>query len=292
MWSLRRDDGHPWLAPPARAIRYSIVERLADWLTGRRDGLLGIPSVPAEVLDVGVGPGHAEAETAAEFSTHRLEQIRHHHHGRMEGERSAFLAFCDDLYGRQTEAEEQMRGAEVKVAALRHERATAGEPPSASALAVRRIAESDLSDELVRRRRLGEHQRRLRQVEERLTAAEEAAATARAAFDKIDRTVRGRWRLTLVRVHRLHEHAHRRANVYWRQLVRSHPQGDLLNGALARVGPDLPDWARDDAPSPVPVRETLPGDNDTDATSSGRDEKGGHGDPQVTAPQTAPDSRA
>jgi hypothetical protein len=195
----------------------------------------------------------------------------------MEDELNAFHAFCQDIHSRQIQAERRLRAAEAAAAALRHQRDSAGEELSETELGTRRTAEEHHSDMVVRRRRQAEHERRLRGVEQRLAAAEESAAAARAAFDEINRTVRDRWSLTLVRVRRLHEHAHRRANLYWRQLVRTHPQG----GPLARVGPALPDRLRDDAPIPVVVPEPLKRDNDT-----------GHRRPDETKPKATPILRA
>jgi hypothetical protein len=73
MRSLKRVEGHPWPAPPTRAIRYPVVERLADWFAGRRDGVLGIPPVPVAVLDVGASADRPESEASAEVGTPRLE---------------------------------------------------------------------------------------------------------------------------------------------------------------------------------------------------------------------------
>lgn len=285
MWWHRRDAGHPWTAPPARAIRYPLTERLADWHAGRRDGRLGLPAVPAELLDVGPKSLAAAAPEKTEISTNWLEELRHAHHGRMQGELNAFLEFSDGLYARQTEASGQMLAADAAVAKRREEVEKARKAPSEPELGACRPAETKhgRSPELVRRRRLGEHERRLHRAEEHLAAAETDAMKARAALDMLDRMVRGRWSLTVVRARRLHEHAQRRAHVYWRHLVQTHPQGDVLNGMLARVGPDLPEWARGDAPIPALVREQPPRD-DTSAPEPQEKEAGGHGDPQVTAP--------
>lgn len=276
MWWNRTDDGHPWTAPPARTVRYPLTERLADWRAGWRDGRLGLPAVPAELLDI--GPGNPAAEAPAEFavSTNRLEQLRHVHRGRMQGELNNFLRFSEGMYARQTEAAGQVRTAEAAVAKRRKEVEAARKAPSEPELAACRLAETmhERSPELVRRRRLGEHERHLLRAEERLAAAEADAVKARAALDMLDRTVRGRWSLTVVRACRLHEHAQRRAHVYWRQLVRTHPQGDVLNGALARVGPDLPEWARKDAPIPALAPEPLLHDDDADASAPEPQEKG------------------
>lgn len=286
MWLHRRDDGHPWTAPPARAIRYPLTERLADSYAGRRDGRLGLPSVPAELLGVGPENPAAEAPVEAGVSTNRLEQIRHAHHGRMQGELNAFLKFREDMHARQIEAAGQVRAADAVVAKRRKEVEVARTVPSEPELGVCRLAETkhERSPELVRRRRLGEHERHLQQAEERLAAAEADATKARVALDMVDSTVRNRWSLTVVRARRLHEHAQRRAHVYWRQLVRTHPQGDVLNGALARVGPDLPEWALGDALTPALAPEPLPRD-DSDVAAPDRQEPqvGGYGDPQVTA---------
>jgi hypothetical protein len=240
-----------------------LSERFADWRAGRHDGLLGLPSVPARLLDVGPDHPVADPPVDGEVSTVWLSGIRHDNAGRCEGERQMFLRYSESMYERLSRADEGAQKAEAALKERRDDVRMAKQEPTEAQLNTRRLAEDALSSpELVRRRRLGDHQRRLRAAEDRLAVAEADAATARAARDTLNRTVQGRWSLTVVRARRLHEHAQRRAHVYWRQLVRTHAQGDVLNGALARVGPELPEWARGDAPMPALSQEPPQGADD------------------------------
>jgi hypothetical protein len=97
----------------------------------------------------------------------------------------------------------------------------------------------------------------LRDLEQRYVAAETELSQARQVVETHQRTTQARWYLACIRIRRLYEHAHRRINVYWRQLVRHHPRGDLLNGLLATVGPDLPDWVSEDTPPPIANSDSI-----------------------------------
>jgi ABC transport system ATP-binding/permease protein len=286
MWLLTRDRGHPWTAPPARAIHYFIGHRIADWHNGRRDGRLGLPVVPARILELGRASdviGDAQ-ELDDGVGALKLKELRHRYRGAMEGELTRFLRFRDGMSPRISEAEERLTAAADRLAELRALRDEARRPSPEAELA---------------RRRLADHRRRLQDIEQRYAAAEEDRSRARQAVETLERTTSCRWDLARVRARRLHEHAHRRANVYWRQLVRHHPQGDLLNGLLATVGPDLPAWAMADAPVSLTRPESEHDVDQRDADHATRshpfdeqDEQGGRRDRLVASPTTAPNSGA
>jgi ABC transport system ATP-binding/permease protein len=250
MVPLMRVRGHPWTAPPARAIRYFVWQRIADWYNGRRDGRLGLPVVPGSMLET--RPTGVLEEPTEGVGALRLGELRHHYRGAMEGELTRFLRFRDELSQRVEEADQRLETASSRLADLLVQREAVRRPPSADALTRRRLAEADHDAELVRRRRLSDHRRRVQEIEERCAAAEAELGRARQAVETYARMTRCRWDLTRIRARRLHEHAHRRANVYWRQLVRHHPRGDALNGLLATAGPDLPAWVSAENPPSAP----------------------------------------
>jgi hypothetical protein len=129
----------------------------------------------------------------------------------------------------------------------------------------RRLAETDQGSRpvglvMARRRTAWDGRRasaedRHQAVTTRATQAEHEARLCRDLIADREETARAAAR-------RHHELAHRRIATYLQQLVRSHPQGRKLNGSLIefRVGPELPEWARE--PSTFRSRaEPGPGDD-------------------------------
>jgi hypothetical protein len=130
--------------------------------------------------------------------------------------------------------------------ALDQERLAARQPPDELALKERRSAERDRPDAVVRARRLADHQRRLRAVENAYADAWRAYDDAHRRFTRATELHRRLHVEAAARARRIHEYTWRRIATYWQQLVRSHKNGPQLNEMLRPVGPDLPSWARDD----------------------------------------------
>ncbi|MGH3877367.1 MAG: hypothetical protein ACRDSK_10075 [Actinophytocola sp.] len=188
--------------------------------------------------------------------TPKLEELRRTARTQMELERLASEEDCAAIVDACDEAatRERLQRAEEQVARLAQLVADSATRPAEAALAVRRFAEAEHPETLVRVRRSADHARNLEAIEAEYDSARKALSEARGAATEIVRLTEARRAVARIRARRVHEHAWRRVAVYWRQLVRSHTNGDLLNDQLKPVGPDLPDWARD--PDLTPVQET------------------------------------
>ncbi|GAA3300476.1 hypothetical protein Dvina_04255 [Dactylosporangium vinaceum] len=224
-----------WTARPAPPVPYRPHQRLADWFHGFRDGHKHLPVVVAD----------GEPVTDPVVTTPTIAALRHRAADQIEAERLLFLGQRQALAAAEQEAAADLGAARRRLdeATLKLDQSSV--PLDDKDLLERRTAEGDRSDALVRQRRLAEHTK----------AAAKALREHANASKEHDRLVQqlGELQATLPllhdvaasRVRRINEHALRRINAYWRQLVLSHPDGPRLNTELAVAGPDLPDWARD-----------------------------------------------
>jgi hypothetical protein len=218
-----------WTAHPARPIRYWLPTRSADAFNGWRDGRRGLPEVSG---DEGRPPG-----------TQRLAEIHGMTLSGSSAERLTFRARESAIREAREAARSRFEGAAGKLESAWSARQWVQRAPEEADLTSRRIGEPDLSAVEVRRRRRAEYDRRLRRAAEEYLAAQTANDTARHELELLDELLVVHRSIGLIRERRVREHALRRAALYWRHLVRVHPDGAALNGRLNPVGDDLPRWA-------------------------------------------------
>lgn len=250
MWPFANDDRrNAWTAPPARPSRYPLHERLLDQYAGYRDGRRGLPRVAVPTGDALARAGRQHTATP------KLEELRRTARNQMERERLAAAEDCAAIANAKNEAgaQELVERAVANSTRLAQLSADAGTWPAEHVLTARRLAEAHHPESLIRARRTADHERSRDAVEAEYESAQHAASNARSAVAEIAKLIEARQTAAQIRARQCHEHAWRRVAVYWRQLVRSHPDGAVLNEQLKPVGPDLPDWAQE--PDPTPVQE-------------------------------------
>jgi len=253
MWPFTRGRGHPWTATPARPIRYSLFQRVADWRTGRRDGRNGIPAVPPELISANARPDFpvSDAPIPPAFRTSRLAELAEQYHGCVEDEYARFQRYRAEQAEEHNTAVARVEVADDELEQARSAYAAASTPLPDERLKTRRITEGQLPDVHVRQRRTGAHDRVLAAARERLDTATKEYHGATAALRTIDMRIDKRREWAAGQSRRLRRHEQRRKQVYWQYLVRWHPYGDVLNGRLEPAGQELPDWATKDPSSPT-----------------------------------------
>lgn len=250
MWPFTRGRGHTWTSAPAKPIRYSLFQRIADRRTGRRDGRSGIPVVPADLLSA----GGTDGSPPPVFDTGRLKELTARYRGAVTAVDATFQRFCEEQAEARNAAFAKLKLAESRLARAQAAYDEAAEPLTHEQLNTRRITESPLSDVHVRQRRRGEYDRARQAAAEQFDAAQQEFQDATAALRTIDMMIDGSRERAAGQARRLHWHAQRRAQVYWQHLVRVHPHGDVLNGRIEPAEPERPDWAMKDGAPPDPLR--------------------------------------
>jgi hypothetical protein len=253
VWPFAKDDRRDaWTAPPARPCHYPLRERLRDQYAGYRDGRRGLPRVDAPTNE------NSGEDLHPHVGTPKLEELRRIARASMALERLAAERDCAAIVNARNEAgaRELVEQAEVFAMRLAQRSVDASPRPGENALTARRFAEVDHPESLVRTRRAADHERNRDALEAAYDSARRAASDARRAEAEIKKLVEARREAARIRAMQLHEHAWRRVAVYWRQLVRSHPDGAALNERLKPVGPDLPAWAQEPEPNPVQEKKS------------------------------------
>jgi len=256
-----------WLAAPARPVRYRLMDRLTDMYHGRRDGRRGLPPAPATAgAEVArpegaaaweVGAARADGGGAEDGSgllgTPRLEELRRLANEQMAAEWEAGEYRRAALLEQLRQAEAIAAPLAAHAADLRQRLEDRTEPAPVGWLRERRLAEAGYPESLVRARRLADHERSWVKAElEYLDAARRLSESERVATVLRDAVAR-QAAVARMRARREYEHACRRVAVYWRQLLRAHPHGPLLNGRINSAGPALPAWARETDIAPEPT---------------------------------------
>lgn len=261
-------------------------------LHGWLDGKHGIPELPdgrISATNMAVASDIDTGEPKLSYSsdltkpqtrpptlwTPRIEVLVRQSRELMEEER---IRFADDYFAlKQHSIKYQMSLDRLKeeATALEGRLNQARKQPSNEELGERRLAEQDAGsrpDTLVRARRQAAWDQRLRAAEEQHQSATAKLSQAAFSFQLQEDLIRERAEVARAAVRRHHELAMRRVATYLQQLVRKHPHGAELNDWLVdyRVGPDLPQWAKESMETEsaikamltnnsVPSTETAPG---------------------------------
>lgn len=213
-----------WTDPPARPIRYS----LADWIADRRAALLdarkGVPGLDGGCL-----------------TTHHLELLR-----------SQMQDACnlESLAGKQDCAQirDQLSGSFAEAANVRAELKSAEEAldaisraPTEEELRHRRGGEDWQPEMIVRTRRTAEHAKRRKRAEEALMLAQQKLVSLEAEAARLNDVISAREEITLLRSARIHDYTRRRGAAYLRRLARRHKDGARLVSELEPRWLDPPD---------------------------------------------------
>lgn len=305
-----------WTRPPGEPAPYRLRTRATDMMHGWLDGRRGIPRVPAggnprvpaggmeaarpAIASAAAGdapepgdssgptePGDSSGPTVrpAEHGsvwTPRIEVLVRRSRELIEGER---IRFADDwliLVRRSVGYQQSLDPLAAEVTALGDKLGPARARPTSAELGRRRLAEQDPAERpesLVSARRLADWERQLRAVEQEHQSATARLAAATHAFRLQEDLIRERAEVARAAARRHHELQLRRVATYLQQLLRSHPRGVELNEWLTayRVGPDLPEWAKDSTPIESAIKQMLAKDGGPGNAhdSGGRDESSG-----------------
>lgn len=154
----------------------------------------------------------------------------------LKKELDAYEQFGAEIWGRmQIDMEPLHREAACRIEEIlrlrreiAHCRLDAPDRPSPEELTVRRKGEEALTDKQIRDRRLRECKKRaapfhakLRAMQDRLRAAEEALGQLRSRIVESDNAAR-------MICARVHDHTQMRIDAYWGEAVRIHPRGDEM----------------------------------------------------------------
>lgn len=238
-------------------IRYRWHERWSDWWCASRDARSGTPAVPtpptagpAGPPPISMGKQTDPEEPATRWGTPRtvaLGQL-----GRLRAEREWVLFHADTAHLQidRAEAAARERTAASLVAATTADLEARVALPAAEAEKPA-PGEEDASPELVRNRRLAEHEARLQELRSRVRAAQSAIDDAAEATARLDEQIRIRREVAEVRVAMIEAHVRRRCSAYLGRLVRIHPDGERV-GTLIRTDWDQrPSWLQDRWAHPV-----------------------------------------
>ena len=288
-----------WTRPPEQPAPYRLAARLSDMLHGWLDGKRAIPQLPngwvsaanrAQAPDTETrrtelsdSPAAAEQPTRPPtLWTPRIEVLVRQSRELIEEER---IRFAEDWYvlkQRSSQYQLWLDPLKEQVTALEEKLNQARTRPSSAELGRRRLAEQDAGtrpDALVSARRQSAWDRKLRAAEEQHQSATAKLAEATYGFRLHEGFIRERAEVARAAARRHHELALRRVATYLQQLIRKHPRGAELNELLIdyRVGPDLPEWAKDSAEAESAIKSMLTGDSATrtDNDPDARDEAGG-----------------
>ena len=247
-----------------KPIRYGQWKRWTDAYHGWRDGRAEIPTRSPKLSS----PGSATTP-----------------------HREALIRLAQDAFANEhLQYQRQVADAHRRIMAGQAQLEAATESLTWAQLAMD-MESRPLSDQEVRRRRLGEEHHRESVVIQRrrkdqsklvvrartaVTRAQAEMAEVKAGLAEATQEAEQHHRAAAVRVRRIHEHIHHRLAVYRRSLVRAHPDGGWVNSVLGTLAPEIPGWALPAAylpknvpqsasaqpvsePEPSPSDEPLPG---------------------------------
>jgi hypothetical protein len=221
-----------WTARPARPVTYWPGARVLDALSGRTDGRRGLPDAADD------GPARSPA-------TQRTTEVLGVVLGAIAGERLRLRTQEEQLKAARNDARTRLEGAVEQVEKCRTRYREASVPPPDDEFRRRRLGEADLPETEIRRRRAAEHDRSLAAVEGEYSRARREELSARHDLELMDEALSTHAAVGRIRELRLREHGRRRSALYWRHLLRVHPEGRRLNDRLQPVGPNLPAWAKE-----------------------------------------------
>lgn len=218
-----------------KPIRYGQGQRLADTYQGWRDGRKRIPARHPAV------PSPGPVTTAHREALIRLAQ-------------DAFAKEHLDYQRLVAEAHRRIMAGRARLEAARESLAWAqsaedmeSRPLTSEQVTRRRLGEDRHPEQVIIQRRYREQQRLIARARGEVARALTEIADIEAELADDVQEARQQHQLAVARVHRIHEHVHRRLAVYRRSLIRAHPDGGWANAALSLKEPEVPGWALPDA---------------------------------------------
>lgn len=227
-----------WTRMPRPPVPYNRFEQFGDRWHGWRDGRKGLPAVaelPEDATEAGDG-----------IDTPTLTLMRRRIAEWASAERRACILDCDPVH-------EDLEQARIALARWNEERARARAAlarlaePDAADLTSRRLSEADHPEALVRKRRAKEHAKTTARAQARCDEAQRQREAAATEIRRCEVIIESRWKAGAEQAQGWSEHYQQRIAVYWQRLVRTHRQGQRLNGLLPHALAELPRWVTDPA---------------------------------------------
>ncbi len=231
--------------PSERVERYGFLLRISDRTAGRRDGKLGLPGVEK-----------VEEDSQTPLTTQWLERNRHTYE---ECDRKEYLdcravcaVFLRDLDDALVSLPVARRRHDTAIEVLEEVR----NGPSETELARRGPAEVEDSVETVRQRRRREYQSTVRAAEQSVASARSAVEALEARIANLCATIVVIYESAQSRSLRRREFHERRAMTYRRSLVRKHPKRATVDRHLPKISIERPEWTT--APCPWTAIPSIP----------------------------------
>lgn len=218
-----------------KPVRYSQWKRWVDAFHGWRDGRAEIPARSPGIPSPGpVTTPHRDALIRLAQDAFAQEHLDYQRlvadpHRRIMAERARLEAATESLTWARLAADMETR------------------PLADQELKRRRLGEERHPDSVIVQRRIKDQHKLANQARATLTRAQTEIAQIEAELATATQEAEQHHQAAVTRVRRFHEHIHRRLAVYRRSLVRTHPDGGWVNGALSPLSPELPGWALPDA---------------------------------------------
>jgi|SRR6516165_4421159 hypothetical protein len=236
-----------WVAPPEQPRRYRLRDRWSDYRRGRADARKSIPLVPSDQIQ----PNQAASENGDTGPQETvLEQLVTPY---MDGLRNTRSELLFKVWERHQNECERLR-AELRAAKTRSEPLAAAKKVAAARLdevskpltdeemTRRRLAEADLPEEVVRRRRERERAEARALAEEAHRKVDADLRVAEVALDHARSVFTGRLAAAQAVGWQIVHHVARREAAYVGALARKHKRGPELVRLLELTGPELPSW--------------------------------------------------
>lgn len=225
--SRRRKPG-----PPAGPVRYGMLARLADRLTGRADGRRSIPPAPSE----------ADAGAVRTAHTMRLEQLRSARNDAIYRERQHFLTSTADARDALADARAALTQTAAAVRDIESQLTEQGPGPGEEELVLRVGSGAAAPEQITRYRRSRDRTARIDGLRRRRDALREQERSWQKEIDRLEGHLDEREAVSRAQAMRLVEHTRRRISTYWYCLTRRHPEGGAILATLRPDADDLPEW--------------------------------------------------
>lgn len=222
----------PWTDPPVDPMPYRLRTRLRDVAAGWWDGRRGVPE---------------RVEDDLQITTPKLDALRADTLKAIAEEHESLEKAIAPLRRLVASARTTQDVLPYSIELAKKLADQAWPEPTEIELESRRLAELDhrlRPDDLVRRRRQGDYQRRVLAAEAQVIERNREFATAVRNEIALLEVIAHRTAVAQAAARRIHHHGERRIATYLQRLVRRHKQGLWLNTHLTRhpAGPELPAW--------------------------------------------------
>ena len=237
-----------------KPIRYGQWKRWVDAFHGWRDGRAEIPARSPGIPSPGpLTTPHRDALIRLAQDAFAQEHLDYQRlvadpHRRIMAEQARLEAATESLTWARLATDMETR------------------PLTDKELGRRRFGEDHHPDSVIIQRRIRDQHKLASRARAALTQAQSQIAEIEAELAAAMQEAEQYHQAAVTRVRRFHEHIHQRLAVYRRSLVRAHPDGGWVNGALSPLSPELPGWALPNAYLPEQLRPEAAGPDGPDET--------------------------